>query len=133
MPELLLAIDIGTSSVSAAIFSLGGNLVSLSRAPVTSNAPRPGYVEQDAEAVWRAAKGAVEKALSTAKRKPKDLAALGVTTQRASAVVWDKRNGKALAPMIVWSDLRGAARAAELQQAGYMVVPQMAACRTASN
>jgi glycerol kinase len=129
MPELLLAIDIGTSSVSAAIFSLSGDLVSLSRAPVTSSAPRPGQVEQDAEAVWRAAKGAVDKALATAKRKPKDLAALGVTTQRASAVVWDKRNGKALAPMIVWSDLRGAARAAELQQAGYMVVPQMAAAK----
>ena len=129
MPELILAIDVGTSSVSAAIFSLGGDLVALAGAPLTSIAPRPGQVEQDAEAVWRAAQGVIAKALAKAKRKPKDLAAIGVTTQRASAVVWDKRTGRALAPMVVWSDLRGAGRAAELQQAGYMVVPQMAAAK----
>ncbi|MEO8927756.1 MAG: FGGY-family carbohydrate kinase, partial [Caulobacteraceae bacterium] len=58
-----------------------------------------------------------------------DLAAIGVTTQRTSIVVWDKASGAPLSPLVIWSDLRGAERARELQQAGFFLAPQQAAAK----
>src|SRR4029077_13575427 len=58
-----------------------------------------------------------------------DVAAIGVTSQRASAVCWDKQSGRVLSPLVSWSDLRGVARAETLRAEGCMVVPQMAAAK----
>jgi glycerol kinase len=129
MPELLLAIDAGTTNVRAALFSPGGDLLATASAPVRSASPRPGWVEQDAGRIWRSARAVIDQALAEASRAPADLAAIGVTAQRSSAVCWDRKSGRALTPLVSWSDLRGGARAAELQAAGFMVVPQMAAAK----
>lgn len=129
MPELLLALDAGTSNVSAALFSPTGDLLADAAAPVRSHAPHPGWVEQDARRIWRAAEAVMAGALARANRSAVDVAAIGVTSQRASAVCWDRSTGRVLGPLISWSDLRGASRAAELQAAGFMVVPQMAAAK----
>jgi len=129
MPELLLALDAGSSNVSAALFSPGGDLLASAAAPVRSRSPRPGWVEQDANRIWRQAQAAMASALDAAGRMIADVAAIGVTGQRASAVCWDRRSGRVLSPLVSWSDLRGAGRAAELRAAGFMVVPQMAAAK----
>src|SRR5665213_3018685 len=129
MPELLLAIDVGTSTARAGLFSPGGDLLAMARAPLASTSPREGWVEQDAGAVWRRVKGVIRRALARAGRAGADLAAIGVTTQRTSAVVWDRRTGAPLSPLVIWSDLRGAARAEELRAAGWPLAPQQAAAK----
>ncbi|HEX4199410.1 MAG TPA: FGGY family carbohydrate kinase [Caulobacteraceae bacterium] len=129
MPELLLAIDAGTTTARACLFSAGGELVARASAPVRSVSPAPGRVEQDARAIWRRVLRLTRMALAAAGREPADLAAIGVTTQRTSLVAWDKSNGRTLGPMIVWSDLRGTERAEALRAAGYAIAPQQAAAK----
>ncbi len=129
MPELILSLDIGTTAISAGVFTPGGELLGLASAPVKSTSGAPGRVEQDADALWAAARKAIGQALSRARRKGADLAAVGVTSQRASIVVWDQLTDEPLAPVVVWSDLRGEARAMELMGAGYIVTAQQAAAK----
>ncbi len=129
MPERLLAIDAGTTTARVCLFSLGGDLVARTAAPVRSTTPQPGRVEQDAEAIWRTVRRLIGATLAAGGAAPTDVAAIGITTQRTSLVAWERKTGRALAPMVVWSDLRGAERAAELQAAGYMVAPQQAATK----
>ena len=129
MPELLLAIDAGTSNVSAALFAPGGDLLASAAAPVRSRSPHPGWVEQDARRIWRSARAMMDAVLAQAGRSIHDVAAIGVTSQRASAVCWDRHTDRVLTPLVSWSDLRGAGRAEELRAAGFTVVPQMAAAK----
>jgi glycerol kinase len=129
MPELLLALDAGTSHVSAALFTPGGALLATASAPARARSPRPGWVEQDARRLWRAARSVMAGALAQAARAPEDVAAIGVTSQRASLVCWDRRADRVLGPLISWSDLRGVPRAAALRAAGFMIAPQMAAAK----
>ncbi len=129
MAELLLALDIGTTTARALVFSPAAEVLGLARAPLTSANPGPGLVEQDPAAVWRAARRVMVRALAEAGRAPADLAAIGLTTQRTSIVIWDRLTGRPVGPMVVWSDLRGAGRAAELLAAGYFLAPQQAATK----
>jgi glycerol kinase len=129
MPELILAIDVGTTSTRAALVDGAGTLAGFAAAPLTSVAPLPGQVEQDAEAVWIATRAVIAGALSAAARGAADIAAVGVTTQRASAVIWDRASGAPRSPLVVWSDLRGTARASELGGAGFMLAPQQSATK----
>ncbi|MGH7024735.1 MAG: FGGY family carbohydrate kinase, partial [Caulobacteraceae bacterium] len=129
MPELILAIDVGTTSARAAVFAPAGTIHGSAAAPLISSAPAPGLVEQDAEAVWMATRQVIDAALAAAKRTAGDIAAIGVTTQRASALIWDRTSGAPLSPLVVWSDLRGTARSRELAGAGFMLAPQQAAAK----
>jgi glycerol kinase len=129
MPELILSLDIGTTSISACVFTASGELKAMASAPVHSVSDRPGQVEQDAAALWASAQTVIEAALTRGGVAASDLAAVGVTSQRASIVCWDRATGEPLAPVVVWSDLRGAERAGQLQGSGYMVMPQQAAAK----
>ncbi|MDQ2860494.1 MAG: FGGY family carbohydrate kinase, partial [Pseudomonadota bacterium] len=129
MPEHLLAIDVGTTTARAAVFTAAGVVEGLSREPLTSRAPKPGWLEQDATRVWRATRRVIVNALVRAGRAPADVAAIGVTSQRTSIVVWDRATGAPLTPLIIWSDLRGADRARELLAAGFFLAPQQAAAK----
>jgi len=129
MPELILAIDVGTTSTRAAVMTPNGAIVGRAAAPLRSAYPAGGRVEQDAGGVWRATRRVMAGALGAAGRSACDVAAIGLTTQRASAVVWDRRTGAPLSPLVVWSDLRGATRAGELNRAGFMLAPQQAATK----
>jgi glycerol kinase len=129
MAERLLAIDAGTTTARVCLFDLAGALLARTAAPVASTTPEPGRVEQDAEAIWRTVRRLIRTALGAGDAAPSDVAAIGITTQRTSLVAWDRKTGRPLAPMIVWSDLRGAARAAELQAAGFPTAPQQAAAK----
>jgi len=129
MPELILALDIGTSALGAGLFRPDGTLAGFASQRLVSTSPGPGMLEQDADKVWRVARKVIAAVLAAAGRAPGDLAAIGVTSQRTSAVVWDRRTGKPLSPMVIWSDLRGVERSAQLRAAGYMVFPQQAAAK----
>ncbi len=129
MPELILALDVGTTSLGAGLFTPGGELKAFASSRLASRAPAPGLLEQDADGVWRAARRMIAKVLADAGRTAADLAAVGVTSQRTSVVVWGRHTGKALSPLVIWSDLRGVERARELREAGHMVAPQQAAAK----
>jgi len=129
MPELLLAIDAGTTTARVCLFSLDGKLAARTSASVGSASPAPGRVEQDANAIWRSVRRLMRTALAQAGREPADVAAIGITTQRTSLVAWDKKTGRPLGPMVVWSDLRGTERARELMAKGFAIAPQQAAAK----
>src|ERR1700722_17736353 len=129
MPELLLALDVGTTSLGAGVFSPDGKLLAWSSRRLKTSAPGPGRLEQDAAAIWRATLATRRGALASAGRAASDLAAIGVTSQRTSALIWDRKSGEVLTPLVLWSDLSGAARAEQLRSHGFFVAPQQAAAK----
>lgn len=106
--SLLLALDEGTSSARAIVFSLQGEILGLGRRPVELYYPQPGWVEQDPEALWQAQYEAVQEALQAAGVKPFAIAAVGLTNQRETTIAWDPHTGKPYGPAIVWQDRRTA-------------------------
>jgi len=126
MPELILGLDVGSTSTSALVIDLSGRVHGRASARLESTHPAPGRVEQDPDETWRRVEGTIHEALRVAGRQTTDLAAVGVAAQRSSVVIWDRGSGQPLGPMIVWSDLRGTERAEELAAAGYLA-PALAA------
>ena len=129
MPELILGLDVGSTSARALVIDLSGRVHGKAQTRLDSTHPAPGRVEQDPREVWKRVEETIAAALSAAGRRASDLAAVGVAAQRSSVVVWDRASGKPLGPMILWSDLRGAERAARLQAAGYLAHPNAAASK----
>ncbi len=129
MPELLLALDAGTSSVRAMLVAPDGRVLATARRRLETHYPGPGRVEQDGDAVWAACRGAIATSFEMAGRTPLDVAAVGVTTQRASIVLWERAGGAAVAPVVIWSDLRGMTRSRVLHEAGFPVWPQVPAAK----
>jgi glycerol kinase len=126
MPELILGLDVGSTSARALVVDLAGRVHGRAIARLESLHPAPGHVEQDPREVWKRVEATIAEALSAAGRRATDLAAVGIAAQRSSVVVWDRASGEPLGPMILWSDLRGTERAAELAAAGYLA-PAIAA------
>src|SRR5580658_8040683 len=129
MPELLVGLDVGTTSLGCGVFSADGQLRAWASRHLATRSPAPGRLEQDPAAVWRAAVAVLRGAVAGAGAAPRDIAAIGVTTQRTSAVVWDRRTGRPVTPLVLWSDLRGQDRAASLRGEGFFVAPQQAAAK----
>ena len=130
MGALVLAIDAGTTNLRVCVFSLDGTLLGQTTLPVATRSPAPGLVEQDAEAIWRSTQTAIGRTLARIGRTAQDLACIGVTSQRTSAVLWDRASGEPLTPLVVWSDLRGVQRARALNRdAGTALAPQQAAAK----
>jgi glycerol kinase len=100
------AIDQGTTSTRFMIFDHGGNVVSISQKEHEQIYPKPGWVEHDPAEIWTRCVEVIRGALGKAGIKASDLAAVGVTNQRETAVVWDRRTGKAVCNAIVWQDTR---------------------------
>ena len=125
MPELLLALDAGTTGARAMLVDPAGTVLGIDKRPIVSAYPAPGLVEQDASGVWETCRVVIDGALAAAGRSIADVAAIGVTTQRASVVLWDRASGKPVAPMLVWSDLRGMAEYESLRAAGFPAWPQV--------
>lgn len=129
MPELLLALDAGTTNLGACLFAPNGDLLAQAKARLRTRSPQPGHAEQDAAAIWKATRTVIARALAEAGRTAADLAAIGVTSQRTSALLWDRATGRPLTPLVLWSDLRGVERARELQGLGVPLSPQQAAAK----
>jgi len=104
----ILALDEGTGSARAAVYDREGRRLSLEAVLVSSRYPRPGWVEQEPEQIWRAQLEACQKALARASVSWGELAAIGITNQRETTIVWDRKTGAPVGPAIVWQCRRTA-------------------------
>jgi len=107
-PSHVLAIDQGTTSTRAVVYDRAGSALGSAALELTQYYPRPGWVEHDPEEIWRSVAAAVPQALAAARVDPRDLAAIGLTNQRETVVVWDRATGQPVARAIVWQDRRTA-------------------------
>ncbi|WP_295827419.1 glycerol kinase GlpK [uncultured Microbacterium sp.] len=106
MADYVLAIDQGTTSTRAMIFDKSGSVVSVGQKEHEQIFPRAGWVEHDPAEIWRNTQEVIGLALSRADITRHDIAAVGITNQRETAVVWDKNTGKPVYNAIVWQDTR---------------------------
>lgn len=118
MGNYILALDQGTTSSRAILFSREGTIVSLAQKEFTQYYPSPGYVEHDPTEIWSSQVGVATEAMIKAGLAPKDVVAIGITNQRETTIVWDRQTGKPLHNAIVWQDRRTAAYCDELKEAG---------------
>lgn len=100
----LLAIDQGTSSTRAMIYTLEGKIVTTSHYSLAQYYPNPGWVEHDPEEIWQKTLMAIQDVISQV--EVKQIIACGITNQRETTLIWDKETGNCLAPAIVWQDRR---------------------------
>ncbi len=113
----LLAIDQGTTSTRAMVFDGAGRIVATSAEPLEQYFPHPGWVEHDASEIWDSVVSVCRKAIKTA-GGVENIIAIGITNQRETTVVWDKKTGEPLHKAIVWQDRRTAEFCNELRQEG---------------
>ncbi len=118
MSDLVLALDIGTTSVRALVFDSSSAVRGAFREEFRPRYPRPAWVEIDPAEMWEAVLRVWHGALAAAGVAPQDLAAAGIANQRATVVAWDAHTGEPLYPAIVWQDLRTAKRVNELLAQG---------------
>ena len=114
----LLALDQGTSSSRSIVFDEQGHIVALAQQELPQIYPKPGWVEHDAMAIWRTQLATAREALAKAKIKAGDIRALGITNQRETTVVWNRKTGRPIHHAIVWQDRRAEATCAKLREAG---------------
>lgn len=116
--EYVLAIDQGTTGTTVLIFNHSGALVGRAYSEFTQHYPKPGWVEHDADEIWRVSMRVGGEALGDARISARQLAAIGITNQRETAVMWDRKTGDPVHNAIVWQDRRGAALCGKLSEAG---------------
>jgi glycerol kinase len=104
----VLAIDQGTTSTRAVVYDRAGRAAGSAQQELTQHYPRPGWVEHDVEEIWRSVAAVVPQALAAAKVEARDLAAVGLTNQRETVVIWERAAGRPVARAIVWQDRRTA-------------------------
>src|ERR1700674_611692 len=108
------AIDQGTTSTRFIVFDLAGRIVAAAQREHRQIYPQPGWVEHDPEEIWRCTQQVIAEAMRAGNLGAGDLAALGITNQRETTIVWDRRTGAAVYNAIVWQDTRVADAVAEL-------------------
>ncbi|TMM07990.1 MAG: glycerol kinase GlpK [Actinobacteria bacterium] len=106
MAQYAAALDQGTTSTRAMIFDHGGQVVAVSQKEHEQIYPRPGWVEHDPKEIWARSQEVLDEALSQAGASADDIAGLGITNQRETAVVWDRNTGEPVMNAIVWQDTR---------------------------
>ncbi len=117
MPQYILSLDQGTTSSRAIVFDVIGNIIAVAQKEFTQLFPQPGWVEHDAEEIWNTQYIVAVEAMHKANLKKEDIAAIGITNQRETTVVWDKSTGKPIYNAIVWQDRRTASFCDELKAA----------------
>ncbi len=111
-----MSLDEGTTSARAGLYSEGGKRVALEGCAVRSLYPHAGWVEQDAEDIWHLQLQAAHRAIDRAAIDARSIAALGITNQRETTIVWDRKSGRPVAPAIVWQCRRTAEACAALAE-----------------
>lgn len=119
MKQYILSIDQGTTSSRAILFNKQGKICGVAQEEFTQIYPRPGWVEHNAEEIWATQLGVVKKVLDENQVTPADIAAIGITNQRETVVIWDKNTGKPIHNAIVWQDRRTASICDQLKADGY--------------
>ena len=106
--KYILALDQGTTSSRAILFNRHGSVVAVAQKEFPQHFPRPGWVEHDPEDIWKSQLSVAKSVLRKQKITAKNIAAIGITNQRETTVVWDRKTGKAVSNAIVWQDRRTA-------------------------
>jgi len=114
----ILALDQGTTSSRAIVFDHAGAMVSMAQQEFRQIFPQPGWVEHDPNELWESQLAVARQAIASAGVHPRDVMALGITNQRETTVVWDKRNGEPVANAIVWQDRRTAQQCEQMRAEG---------------
>ena len=117
-PRYILALDQGTTSSRAIVFDRSGAVVSVAQKEFPQSYPQPGWVEHDPFEIWASQSGTASEALGKANLDSEDIAAVGVTNQRETTLVWDRETGQPVYPAIVWQDRRTADVCARLKRDG---------------
>src|SRR5688500_16312455 len=107
-PGTILAIDQGTTSSRAIVFGADLGILGLAQREFAQHYPASGWVEHDPEDIWRTTVATARQALAAARRGAGDVAALGITNQRETCVLWDRRTSRPIHRAIVWQDRRTA-------------------------
>ena len=115
MADLVLALDQGTTSSRAIVFDRDGNIVRSAQQEFTQIYPRPGWVEHDANEIWTSQLKVSQEVVDN----PEAIAAIGITNQRETTVIWDKQTGEPIHNAIVWQDRRTSAFCDELKAEGF--------------
>lgn len=114
----ILALDQGTSSSRSIIMSAQGHIVSMAQVELTQHFPAPGLVEHCPDEIWRTQLETARQAIAQAGLCAADIAAIGITNQRETTIIWDKKTGQALHRAIVWQDRRAEGLCETLRRAG---------------
>jgi glycerol kinase len=117
--KAVLAFDQGTTSSRAIAFGRDGRILGFAQQEFRQIYPQPGWVEHDPMEIWRTQREVGAQALTAAGLTSADIAAIGITNQRETTLLWDRRTGRPLWNAIVWQDRRTASRCDELRQAGF--------------
>jgi len=116
--KYIMSLDQGTTSSRCIIFDHDGNRVSMAQKEFRQYYPQPGWVEHDAMEIWSTQLGVAQEALLKIDATYKDIAAIGITNQRETTIVWDKNTGEPVCPAIVWQGRRTAEMCDELKERG---------------
>jgi glycerol kinase len=117
--KYILSLDQGTTSSRAIIFNKAGEIVKVAQKEFTQIYPKAGWVEHDAMEIWGPQSGVAREVLETAGISPEEVAAIGITNQRETTVVWDKNTGKPIYNAIVWQCRRTASICDDIKTAGF--------------
>jgi glycerol kinase len=118
MAEAVLALDQGTTSSRAVVYSGDGSVLSVAQREFPQRFPQPGWVEHDAEEIWQSQLDAAREALALARIGATHLSGIGIANQRETTMVWERRSGRPVCPAIVWQDRRTAGICAALRSDG---------------
>lgn len=119
MAKYVMALDAGTTSNRCILFNEKGEIISLAQKEFTQYFPQPGWVEHDASEIWSTQLGVAVEAMSKVGAVAADIAAIGITNQRETVVVWDKETGEPICPAIVWQCRRTAEYCDSLKEQGF--------------
>ncbi len=118
MAKYIMALDAGTTSNRCILFNKKGEMCSVAQREFTQYFPQPGWVEHDADEIWAGMLGVAVEAMHKIGAEAGDIAAIGITNQRETTVVWDKRTGEPVCPAIVWQCRRTSAYCDALKEKG---------------
>lgn len=118
MANYIGAIDQGTTSTRFIVFDRSGRVVAMAQNEHEQIYPQPGWVEHNPEEIWQRTREVIAEAMAKGRLRPSDLAAVGITNQRETTVVWNRKTGEPVANALVWQDTRVADYVSELEKSG---------------
>lgn len=117
--KYIMALDAGTTSNRAIIFDENSKVVSVAQQEFTQIFPKPGWVEHDPDEIWSTMKSVMQEALKQSDLSPRDIAGIGITNQRETCLLWNKKTGRPIYNAIVWQSRQTASIAEALKKQGY--------------
>lgn len=120
MAKYVMALDAGTTSNRCILFTEKGDIASVAQKEFTQIFPKPGWVEHDANEIWSTQLGVAVEAMSKINARPEDIAAVGITNQRETTIIWDKTTGEPIHNAIVWQCRRTSDYCDKLREDGYV-------------